>query len=348
MASIHEVAAKAGVSTATVARVLSGKTVVSPRLTHLVNEAVAELKYTPNAIARSLTRGRSNLLGLVVVDIANPFAAQLARGLEDEATKHGYHVLVGSSDFNPEREDQLLTSFAAKTVDAVAVISVNAESMVLKRLMETQIPLVFVDRRPTLDATAPLIRTDNLSAAHDAVDYLINFGHKDLAMISGPEAWPTAALRLQGFREACAEAGLRIRDECVSSGHVGSEGGYRAMKEILALKPRPTAVFSFNNMMAVGALKALQEAKLRLPDDLSFLTFDDMDLFPFVDPPITAIAQPAYQIGTEAAKVLLKLLAGEGSDVPMEITLPTEFRPRGSCAAPFTTGSGTHLDRGNQ
>jgi DNA-binding LacI/PurR family transcriptional regulator len=331
--SIRDVAKHAGVSTATVARVLSGRTPVSDDLAARVKQAVAELRYVPNGVARSLSRGRTHLLGLLVSDIANPFAAQVARGLEDEAAKHGYHVLVGSSDFDPDRESQLLSSFAARTVDAVALVSASGATEAMQRLLDTQIPLVFVDRRPDNDLRAPMIRTDNLTAAHDAVGYLIGLGHRDLAMISGPPTLPTASQRLEGFRIACEEAGLRVREECVRQGFLGVEGGYRAAREVLALTPRPTALFSFNNMLAVGALRALREAEVSVPRDLSLITFDDMDLFPFVDPPITAIAQPAYQIGTEAARALISLLSGN-QFVPREVVLPTEFRLRSSCAPP--------------
>jgi LacI family transcriptional regulator len=331
--SIRDVARHAGVSTATVARVLAGGTPVSDDLAARVRRSIAELHYVPNGVARSLSRGRTSLLGLLVSDIANPFSGQVARGLEDLAARHGYHVLVGSSDFEPEREDQLLASFAARTVDAVALVSASGATEAMQRLLDTRIPLVFVDRQPGDGIKAPLIRTDNLSAAHDAVAYLIGLGHRDLAMISGPATLPTASQRLQGFRTACAEAGLRLREECVREGFLGVEGGYRATREVLALKPRPTALFSFNNMLAVGALRALREAGVAVPRDISLITFDDMDLFPFVDPPITAIAQPAYHIGAEAGRVLISMLSGDAF-VPSEVVLPTEFRQRASCAPP--------------
>lgn len=333
MTSIRDVARHARVSTATVARVLSGRTPVSPDLKARVQQAVEDLRYVPNGVARSLSRGRTSLLGLLVSDIANPFSGQVARGLEDEAAKHGYHVLVGSSDFDPDREDQLLASFAARTVDAVALVSASGATDAMQRLLDTGMPLVFVDRRPGDGVKAPVIRTDNLSAAHDAVAHLIELGHRDLAMISGPATLPTASQRLQGFRTACAEAGLTLREECVRQGFLGVDGGYRAAREVLALKPRPTALFSFNNMLAVGALRAFREAGVAIPGDVSLVTFDDMDLFPYVDPPITAIAQPAYHIGVEAGRALMNLLAGDRF-VPREVVLPTEFRPRASCAPP--------------
>lgn len=341
MTSIRDVAERAGVSTATVARVLSGTTPVSDELASRVKDAIAELRYVPNGVARSLSRGQTRLLGLLVSDIANPFVAQVARGLEDEAAKHGYHVLVGSSDFDLDRESQLLASFAARTVDAVALLSARGATPAMEQLIDTGMPLVFVDRRPSDDVKAPVIRTDNEAAAHDAVRYLIELGHTDLAMMSGPGTLPTASKRVQGFREALAEAGLTLRDDCLREGFLGIEGGRQGMREILALKRRPTAVFSFNNLLTVGALGALRDAHVTVPGDLSLVTFDDMDLFPFVDPPITAIAQPAYRIGVEAGRALIGLLSGDAF-VPREIVLPTEFRQRASCAPPPQLGKEKH------
>ncbi|TDD71245.1 LacI family transcriptional regulator [Jiangella aurantiaca] len=333
MASIRQVAEHAGVSTATVARVLSGRITVSPELTERVRQAVDELNYVPNDVARSLSRGRTNMLGLLVSDIGNPFAAQVARGLEDEAARLGYQVLVGSSDFELERETRLLDSFAAKTVDAVALVSARGSTPAMARLARTGLPVVYIDRRPDGDTAAPLVRTDNETAARQAVGHLIELGHRDLAMISGPSWLPTASARLRGFRAACAEHGLTVRRECVREGHLGVEGGVRAMRDLLDLPERPTAVFSFNNLSAVGALRALRERGVTVPRDISLVTFDDMDLFPFVDPPITAIAQPAYEIGVEAGRTLLAMLSG-AAVVPREVVLPTEFRIRSSCAEP--------------
>ncbi|WP_279537831.1 LacI family DNA-binding transcriptional regulator [Amycolatopsis acidicola] len=295
--------------------------------------AVEELDYVSHGVAASLSRGRTKLVGLLVSDIANPFTAQVARGLEDEAVRHGYQVLIASSDFDSEREAQVLASFARRTVDAVALLSSSGVGEGVARLVRNGIPTVFVDRRPPELGDIPLVRTDSLGAAREAVRYLIDLGHTDLGMISGPAGMPTAAQRLAGFREACQSAGLTVRPECVREGFLGTQGGYEAMCEVLDLGSRPTAVFSFNNMLAIGALQAVRERGVRIPADLSLVTFDDTDLFPFVDPPITAIEQPAHDIGTQAGRVLFARLDGDetgGEDV----VLPTKFHVRGSCDRP--------------
>ena len=334
MASIRDVARSAGVSTATVVRVLNGGATVSPDRTERVLRAVKELDYVANGVAASLSRGRTRLLGLLVSDIANPFTGQVARGLEDEAVRHGYQVLISSSDFHPQREAQILESFARRTVDAVALLSSSGAAEGVLRLVRNGIPTVFIDRRPPDLGSVPLVRTDSLSAAREAVRHLIDLGHTDLGMISGPAGMATASQRLAGFRAACADAGLDVRPECVREGFLGVDGGHRAMLEVLDLSRRPSAVFSFNNVLAIGALGALRERGLRLPDDLSMITFDDTDLFPFVDPPLTAIAQPAYEIGSAAGRILFEQLEGADDTVPpRDVVLPTELRIRSSCAA---------------
>jgi LacI family transcriptional regulator len=337
VASIRDVARAAGVSTATVVRVLNGGAKVGPDRTERVLRAVEELDYVTNGVAASLSRGRTRLLGLLVSDIANPFTAQVARGLEDEALHHGYQVLISSSDFDPAREAQILESFARRTVDAVALLSAGEAADGVRRLVRGGIPLVLIDRRPPDVASVPVVRTDSLTAARDAVRYLIELGHTDLGMISGPPGMATADQRLAGFRDACAAAGLRVREECVRRGFLGVDGGHRAMLEVLDLTVRPTAVFSFNNMLAIGALGALRECAVRLPDDLSLITFDDTDLFPYVDPPITAIAQPAREIGAAAGRILFDELGGART-ADRDVVLPTELRIRESCAPVTQTG----------
>ncbi len=332
MTGIRDVARRAGVSTATVARVLRDSPQVSRELSDRVREAVAELGYVPNVVARSLSQGRTRLLGLLVPDISNPFFAEVARGMEDGAVTRGYHVLIGSSDLNADRERQFISSFKARLLDAIAITPSASDAAHLKQLAVGGMPLVFVDRRLP-GVRAPAVRTDNANAAEQAVRHLVRLGHRDIAMISGPPSFETAAERVAGFRAACRQTGIRIRRSCLRQGYLGIEGGHKAMREILALRPRPTAVFSFNNLLTVGALGALREDKVRVPTELSLLTFDDMSLFPYVDPPITAIAQPGYQMGQQTAYLLLKTLENPAA-THHDVVLPTDLRIRMSCAPP--------------
>jgi LacI family transcriptional regulator len=332
VASIRDVARRAGVSTATVTRVLQQRGYVSDDARARVLTAVNDLDYVPNAVARSLTYGRSRLLGLLVPDITNPFFAELAQGVEDRVAESGYHALIATSHLDPDRERQFVAAFENRTLAAVAMTSSSGDSGHIERLVRSGMPVVFIDRRPR-GLQAPLVRVDNRAAAAQAVRYLVGLGHRDIAMLTGPATFETASQRLSGFRAAMRAAGLPIRRGRVRAGHLEIDGGYEGMREVLRLSPRPTAVFSFNNLLTVGALAALREEGVPVPEALSLATFDDMTLFPYTDPPITALAQPAYQMGSAAAELMLDALENH-AQVRQDRLFHAEFRVRGSCAAP--------------
>ncbi|BCB88804.1 LacI family DNA-binding transcriptional regulator [Phytohabitans suffuscus] len=331
MAGIRDVARLAGVSTATVTRALRDEPSVAPKTKERVRAAALRLDYVPSAAARALSQGHSTLLGLFVPDIVNPFYAEVAQGMEDRAAEARFHCVIASSHLNRERERQLLTSLQDGTLAGLAATTVGTDEAFTQALSAMPGPLVLVDRRPR-GLKAPLVRTDNRKVTREAIRGLFEMGHTRIAMISGPQDFDTACQRLSGFRMAHRDAGVRVTEQLVRHGHLGETGGHQAMTELLAMDPRPTAVFCFNNLVTVGALKAIREAGLAIPADISLLAFDDMSLFPLVDPPITAIAQPAYEMGRAAAEILLRQLAGEtGID---DRVLPATLIPRASLGPP--------------
>jgi len=330
-ASIRDVARLAGVSTATVTRALRGDASVKPATMARVKAAAARLDYVPSAAARALSQGRSNLLGLFVPDIVNPFYAEVAQGLEDRAAEARYHCVIASSHLDPERERHLVTSIQDGTLAGLAATTVGTGETFIAALSGKRGPLVLVDRRPR-GIKAPLVHTNNRKVTRDAVGRLFSMGHTRIAMISGPRDFDTASQRLSGFRLAHRDASRPVDDDLVRHGHLGETGGITAMNELLAMTSRPTAVFCFNNLVTVGALKAIREARLKIPTDISVLAFDDMSLFSLVDPPITAIAQPAYEMGRTAADLLLRQIGGETA-LP-DIVLPATLIMRDSLAPP--------------
>jgi LacI family transcriptional regulator len=332
MTGVRDVARLAGVSTATVTRVLRGTPNVSVETREKVERAVSLLGYTPNAMARALTSGRSSLLGLFVPDIANPFYAAVAQGLEDEAAQDGYHCLIVSSHFMPDRERQFVTTFKSGMLAGLVLTTTGSDPDLLDALRNTRLPLVFVDRRPH-GFQAPLVRTNNREVARDAVAHLIELGHRRIGMLAGPSDFDTTVERIAGLRQALDESRIPFEPDLIRVGHLEERGGRDAMLEILALPDRPTAVFSFNNLLTVGALSALRDAAVRMPDEISLVSFDDMSLFPFVDPPISAVAQPATEMGRAAARALLGLLRGEPAPEG-DVVLPSQIISRGSWAPP--------------
>jgi LacI family transcriptional regulator len=331
VAGIRDVARLAGVSTATVTRALRDESSVAPAKKARIMAAVAQLGYVPSAAARALSQGRSNLLGLFVPDIANPFYAQVAQGMEHRAAEARYHCVIASSYLNPERERHLVTSFQDGTLAGLAATTLGTDETFTAALGANSGPLVLVDRRPR-GIRAPLVRTDNRKVTREAVGHLFTMGHTNIAMISGPRDFDTACQRLSGFRLAHRDAGRLVDENLVLHGHLGETGGFTAMNELFAMPTRPTAVFCFNNLVTVGALKAIRATGLKIPTDISVLAFDDMTLFPLVEPPITAIAQPAYDMGRAAADLLLRQINGQ-TDLA-DIVLPATLIMRDSLAPP--------------
>jgi len=336
MVGIRQIAERAEVSTATVNRVIRGNGPVSPERRKRVLAAIAELDYVPNAAARALTRGRSNLLGLFVPDIANPFYAQVAKGLEDRAAEDGFRCVISSSDFDPARELELMTMYRDGTLAGLAISPLGSAADLGLQKQGARVPHVFIDRRADGSA-APLVGTSNRATAREAVSSLLEQGHRRIAMISGPRNFETAAQRIAGYQDALRRYGAPVEPGLVLQGYIGERGGREAMEAVLDQEPRPTAVFSFNNLLTIGALAAVRARGVRMPDELSLVTFDDMSLFAYVDPPITAIAQPSYDIGRAAADLLVRRLEGD-ERATGDITLPARLIGRGSTAPPAPAG----------
>lgn len=305
MATLSDVAKHAGVSTATVSRVINGSGTVHPDTRERVEKAVAHLGYEPDRVARRL-RGRDRpaaLIGLLIPDLMNPFFSELARGVEDVAFRHGYAVIVCNSDENPEKEAFYLRVLRLEHVDGVILPMSSDNPELVAQISASKIPIVHVDRQPE-HSPFPSVSVDNRCAAHDATEYLIQNGHTDIGMISGLHGLSTTVEREEGYRRALAEAGLHVREELIEAGHSSLEGGKTATQHLLKLDIPPTALFCGNNLMTLGALTALREAKVSIPGEISIVGFDDLPWAVSYDPPITVIKQPAYQMGTLAAELL--------------------------------------------
>ena len=324
----------AGVSTATVTRVLNGSGPVAHETRERVLHAVEELHYVPNAVARHFFQKRTRLLGLIIPDITNSYFAQLSRGVEDRAAAAAHHVIIGSSDLTVEREQSYVSVFLSRVVDGVIVTPSGRGGSDLARFLELGIPMVYADRAQP-GVPAPIVKVDNIRAAREGVEHLLDLGHDRIAIITGPLEFGTAAERLDGFLAAYRSRGLEPIGDLTRHGYMRASGGYAAMTDLFELDDPPTAVMCFNSLVALGAIEAAVERGRHLPDDLSLITFDDIDAFRAMNPPITVIAQPAYEIGVAAADLLLRQL-GEMPDeqIPSEVILPTRLIVRGSTAAP--------------
>lgn len=327
--TIKEVAAHAGVSIGTVSNVISGSAPVSEALRQRVLSAVEHLQFRPSQIARSLKTNSSRLLGIVVSDIANPFFPLVVRGAEEAAIEAGYVLITCNSDGKPEREKQMLSMLTEHRVDGIlTVLARKGELAHIKAVQATGTPVVFLDRVPEL-AHCDSVSVDNAAGARACTAHLLEMGHKYVGVIAGEESIPVSSERLQGYRDALAAARVPFRSSLVATGEFSKESAYEATLRLLRGRCRPSAIFALNNVMTVGALQAIQACGLRYGTDIAVASFDDLPYFEAMLPPITAVAQPSWEIGYEAARLLIRRIKGTGEG-PERVVLHTELRVRDS------------------
>jgi DNA-binding LacI/PurR family transcriptional regulator len=322
MVTVRDVARRAGVSTSTVSHVLNRTRFVSDDLRDRVVAAMRELHYHPNAAARMLSLKRSNALGLIVSDIRNPFFASITRGVEDVAQEHGYTVVLCNSDEDLVKESACLKTLESRQVDGVLLASAGLADEYVSRLVQAGYPVVLVDR-DLPDLRTPAVLLDNEGAAYSAVRHLIERGHRRIGMLSGRGSISTTTERVAGYQRALREADLELDGRLVISGESTSEGGTAATHALLNLEPPPTAIFSGNNLMSIGALHAIASRNLTVPDDVALVGFDDFP-FPWSDafrPHLTTVAQPTYELGRRAAEMLVHMLNGSNNTAPQRTVL---------------------------
>ena len=347
VASIFDVARRAGVSTATVSRVLNGNTSVGSDLVARVGQAVKELNYSPNRVARSLRLRHNRVWALVISDIrTGPFFADVVRGVEDVAYEAGYSMFLCNADEDGGKEAGYLQLAAAENVAGV-VLTPSGPGTDLTPVLEAGIKVVLADRRLP-GRQADTVITDNVLAASDAVGHLLANGYRRIACITGPLTTSTASERLLGYR-AALEACAVVPDVALTrSADFREEGGLLAMRELLSARPRPDAVFVANNRMTAGALQAVEEAGLSVPGDLAVVGYDEVPWAPLLRTALSTVSQPAYEIGHESARLLLHRIGGYAG-APRTVVLPTSLNIRASSAPRSTLpGSGPGPGPGRQ
>ena len=332
MTTISDVAKRAGVSPVTVSRVINEVSNVKPATREKVRQAIDELHYLPNVAARSLRSKRTKTLALLVPDITNSFWTTIARGVEDEAQKGGYSVLLCNTDEDPKKQQLYQNVIISQRVDGVIITPYDSDARNLSRLRDLKIPVVVLDRR--IDGwDVDSVSGDSISGAQSLVEHLIGLGHRRIAIISGPVSTSTAEDRVSGYRMSLAEFGLQEDPRYIKFGEFREFSGEDLAYQLLDENPRPTAIFAANNAIAIGVIKAVNKRGLRIPQDIALVCFDDLPNLSMVFPFLTVVAQPAYEIGAHAAQLLLSRL--EAGDVlpPRHIMLPTRLIVRYSCGS---------------
>ena len=323
MATIREVAESAGVSYATVSHVINNTRVVSQETRERVLAAMSALNYRPNALARSLRQGKTNTMGLVLPDSANPFFAEISRSIEDEAFKKGYSVFLCNTELDLERELFYVDVLSKKQVDGIIFVAAGDQADSLDYLVHRNLPVVMIDRDvPNVDVDAVL--TDHQLGGFLATRHLLELGHTRIACIAGPSSITPSAERIIGYRNALEQAGLAYDENLVLRGDYHAQSGLEITHAILQMKPRPTAIFALNDLMALGALRAAAEAGCSVPGDLAIIGYDDLELAHFTNPPLTTIAQPKKEIGAQAVRLLIDRMSQKSSP-PRRLVLPPEL-----------------------
>ncbi len=311
MATIKDVAERAGVSVTTVSHVLNETRYVSPELAARVWEAVEALDYQPNAVARSLRRKRTHTLGMIIPDNSNPFFAEVARGIEDVCFDLGYNVILCNSDQTSHKERRYIDLLTEKRVDGIVFVATGDRAEHLETVLARRVPVVVIDRE-LQDIQCDRVLTDNRAGGRQATEHLIRRGCRRIACIAGPSDVTPSWERVWGYQDALAAAGLPFDEHLVRRGDFQAASGYAAMRELLALPNPPTGVFACNDMMAIGAICAISEAGLAIPDDIAVVGFDDIALASYTNPPLTTVAQPRQEMGRLAAELLIERISNRG------------------------------------
>lgn len=339
MHTIRDVARLAGVSVATVSAVVNNKGTVSSKLTRRVQSALEALDYHPDQVARSLKVRQTQIVGIVIPDATNPFFTDVIRGVEGEARAHGYSLILCDSNEDPAQERINLNTLFSRRVDGVLLAPTDSYAA-QDRLIHRRFPLVFFDRLPPGFSGSAVV-TDNFGAAYDATRHLIALGHERIAIITGRLDLSNGLDRLEGFRKALQEVGLPLHQEYFLQGNFQLESGHKCGVDLLRLSTPPTAIFSCNNQMTLGLMRALYENRVPCPERISVLGFDDFDWAANFSPRLTAVAQPTFEMGKQAMQLLLhKIRSLREKAVTFEekvIALKAELRVRDSTAPPYSS-----------
>ena len=318
--NIREVARLAKVSTATVSRTINGSDKVTPKTKERVQRAIEELKFYPNTWARALGSGRSSLYGLIISDITNPFFPELVKSFEDMAVQHGQEVLVANTNYDPARMEVCVSRMLQRKVDGVAIMTSEMDEHLITELESREIPLVFLDTG-TVRELASNIVVDYAAGVVAALEHVTSLGHANIAFLAGPETLRSAHIRREAFEQCMRHK--RLDASLIEQANHQVDGGHEAMERLLRGRHKPTAVVASNDMTAIGALGAIHESGLRVPEDISIVGFDDIALSAFTQPALTTVKLSRAEIARLAFRALYssRMDGSAGAEYTVQPTL---------------------------
>ncbi len=334
MATLKDVAERAEVSVSTVSRVINKEPLVKPGTREKVEAAIEELGYLPNRVAQRLRsiNYRKKLIGLVLPDIQNPFYVDVVRGVEEAAYRQNFSVMIGNFDQTEEKEKIFLEILQSESIDGLIVAPARGRDENIRKVIENGYPVVCIDRG-LVDLDVDVVKVNNEEGARNAIEFLIGLGHRRIAHITGHPSIATTRERVAGYDMAMRAHGLDIDPELVRNSDSSYQSGAELMQELIDLDEPPTAVFTANNLLTLGALKTIHENELHIPEDISIVGFDDMYWSSSLNPPLTAVRQSGYDIGGLATELLVKKIAHPEASTS-SVVLDTELIVRHSCKPP--------------
>lgn len=338
--TLRDVARLTGVSVSTVSRVLNGSKLVNESTRRIVLRAIDSLGYQPSRVARRLRaeKGLANLIGVIIPDIQNPFFADVVRGVEDVARQHGYMVFLGNSDEDTRKERVYLDLMRAESVDGLILPPISEKDEAGSEIAQSGIPMVCVDRR-LARVTVDTVVVDNVRGAYEAVEHLVRLGHRRIGFIGGRPEISTSRERFEGYTKALRDHGMEVDSSLARHGDSRQASGRRATEALLDLPQPPTAVFVGNNLMTLGSLEAIHLRDLRIPHDIAIVSYDDMPWALALDPPLTAVRQPGYEIGRQAMDLLLQRIKDPSRSTTLVVLQP-ELIVRKSCGTGMVSRAG--------
>jgi LacI family transcriptional regulator len=322
MATMKQVAERAGVSTSTVSHVINNTRVVSDDVRERVLAVIADMRYVPSAVARSLKNDKTHTLGMMIPNNSNPYFAELIQGIEDASFKLGYNIILCNAYDDPKKQAAYLRVLLEKRIDGLIFVGSGDDEELTELLCDMPMPKVVVDRE-VQGVEADFIEADHERGGYLATRYLLGLGHRAVACVSGPPHLPPSRDRVKGYRRALEEAGVAFTSDFLLHADFTSEGGFAAFQQLLGLPERPTAIFAANDLMAIGGMCAANEAGIRVPDRLSVIGYDDIALASYSTPRLTTMAQPKYQMGEVIARVLVERILGAQTPPRREMFTPT-------------------------
>ena len=330
--SMRDVAKLANVSVTTISRVIRNNPHVSPQTREKVLRAVKKLNYYVNEGARSIIKKQTKTVGLGIFDISNPFFPPLVRGVENTLNKFGYSLVLYNTDEDHKKEEEFLRWMLEKRADGIILAPTGDSNQYLKDIVKRNVPMVFVDREVE-EISADVVCVDNTDGAFAGVEHLIKLGHRRIGVVACPRGVSTTEERIKGYLRALDVYGIEADETLLAVSKTSSESIMEATKKLSSIPDPPTAIFSCSNLVTLRILRVLKKLRKKIPQDLAFVGFDDVEWGEMLSPPLTAICQPAYTIGAAAAQILLQRLFKEGPEEKQKVVLKTDLVIRESCGA---------------